>query len=87
MAHITKIPCEGVIYTVQRDAYGTSIETDEVPEAPTDDRDGMDEDLDFAQILSELDELEETLAQAEEQAARAVHLDDRETEEVFLPFL
>jgi hypothetical protein len=91
MERTTKIPCEGVIYTVHKDAYGTSIETDEVTQevvvVPADDAGETHEGVSFAQILAELDELEETLAQAEEQATRGVHLDDHETEEDFLLFL
>jgi len=92
MERTTKIPCEGVIYTVHEDAYGTSFETDEVTQevvvvVPANDAVVTHEGESLAQILAELDELEVTLAQAEEQAARGVRLDDHETEEDSLSFL
>lgn len=81
MVRTTKIPCEGVIYTVREDAYGTTVETDEAAGVPADDADGADEHFRYAQVLAELDELEETLTEAEVQASRAGRLYDREADE------
>ncbi len=89
MARTTKIPCEGVIYTVREDAYGSVIETDEVAAVPPDETEPADERARYAQVLAELDELEVALTQAEAQAAFNEQLNDREadTDEEMLPFL
>ncbi|MBA3439114.1 MAG: hypothetical protein H0T92_04515 [Pyrinomonadaceae bacterium] len=81
MARTTKIPCEGVIYTVHEDAYGSIVETDEPAEIMADESDVTDEHARYAQVLTELDELEEALTEAETQASRAGHLGDREADE------
>lgn len=81
MSRTTKIPCEGVIYTVREDAYGTTVETDEATEAPADDAGEVDERARYAQVLTELDELEEVLTEAEAEASRSEELDDREPED------
>lgn len=80
MSRTTKIPCEGVIYTVREDEYGTTVETDEAAEAPADDAGEIDARARYAQVLAELDELEEVLSDAEAQASLAERLDDREIE-------
>ncbi|MGB8507817.1 MAG: hypothetical protein WCD76_05395 [Pyrinomonadaceae bacterium] len=82
MARTTKIPCEGVIYTVREDSYGTTIETDESAEASADDIGEIDERARYAQVLTELDEIEEALTEAESQASRAEGFNDRDTDEV-----
>ncbi len=81
MAGITRIPCEGVIYTVREDAYGSTIETDEAAGVLAGDADGADEHTRYAQVLAELDELEETLTEAEAQASRADQIGNCETDE------
>ena len=81
MARTTKIPCAGVIYTVHKDTYGTTIETDEVVEVLPDEPVVTDERARYAQVLAELDELEEALTQAEEQVARAEQFNDRSAAE------
>jgi len=81
MSRTTKIPCEGVIYTVHEDAYGTTVETDEAIEATADNAGEIDERTRYARVLTELDELDEMLTEAEAQASRAEGFDDRETDE------
>lgn len=86
MARTTKIPCEGVIYTVHQDVYGTTIKTDEAAVVPpSDGNEAVDERARYAQVLAELDELEDALTQAEEHAARVGLLDDHETDEDSFP--
>jgi len=46
-----------------------------------DESDVTDEHARYAQVLTELDELEEALTEAETQASRAGHLGDREADE------
>lgn len=87
MARTTKIPCEGVIYTVREDSYGTTIETDESAEASADDVGEIDERARYAQVLTELDEIEEALTEAESQASRAEGFNDRDTDEAESSFL
>jgi len=68
MARTTKIPCEGVIYTVRSDAYGTVTEADmgAGAEAPPESDESMDEErARYAQMIQELSEFEERVAQAE----------------------
>lgn len=68
MARTTKISCEGAIYTVHSDAYGTVTETDmdAGAEAPPESDESMGEERDrYAQVLQELTEFEEAVAQAE----------------------
>lgn len=89
MARTTKIPCGGVIYTVHEDAYGTTVETDEaaviLPEVP----DVTDEHASYAQVLVELDELEDALTQAESETIRAeqIKLQEIDADEDSLPLL
>ena len=86
MTRTTKIPCEGVIYTVHQDAYGTTVETDEAAVVPpSDESEAVDERAQYARVLAELDELEDALTQAEERAARDVLLADYETDEDSFP--
>ncbi len=85
MARTTKIPCEGAIYTVHSDAYGTV--TDVNPDAgaaepPPDSDEAMDEErARYAQILLELTEFEEAVAEAEARNLLAAPLDDHDVEE------
>jgi hypothetical protein len=68
MARTTKIPCEGVIYTVRSDAYGTVTEIgmDAGAEAPPESDESIsDERARYAQVLQELTEFEEAVAEAE----------------------
>ena len=68
MARTTKIPCSGAIYTVRSDAYGTVTETDldAGAEAPPELDESMGEErARYAQMIQELGEFEETVAQAE----------------------
>ena len=83
MARTIKIACEGAIYTVRSDAYGTVTETDldAGAEAPPESDDSMsDERARYAQMIQELTEFEETVAQAEVRNLLAGHLDKSETE-------
>lgn len=71
MARTTKIPCDGAIYTVHSDAYGTVTNVDldagVAAEAPSDSDEAMDvEQARYAQILRELTEFEEAVTEAEE---------------------
>ena len=71
MARTTKIPCEGAIYTVRSDAYGTVTEIgmDAGAEAPPESDESMDEErARYAQMIQELSEFEDTVAQAEARA-------------------
>lgn len=68
MARTTKIPCDGAIYTVLSDAYGTVTEIgmDAGAEEPPESDESMDEErARYAQVLQELSEFEERVAQAE----------------------
>jgi hypothetical protein len=83
MARTTQIPCDGAIYTVHRDAYGTVTETDldAGVEAPPESDESMGEELArYAQVLQELTEFEEAVAQAETRNLIAEHLDDDNAE-------
>ena len=69
MARTTKIPCDGAIYTVRSDAYGTVTEVSmgAGAEAPPESDETMDEErARYAQIIKELSEFEEAVAEAEE---------------------
>jgi hypothetical protein len=71
MVRTTKIPCDGAIYTVHSDAYGTvtNVELDAgaAAEAASDSDEAMDEErARYAQILRELTEFEEAVTEAEE---------------------
>lgn len=84
MARTTKIPCEGSIYTVRSDAYGTVTEIgmDAGAEAPPEADESMDEErARYAQILRELSEFEETVAQAEAQNILTAPPDDIDDED------
>lgn len=73
MTRTTKVACEGAIHTTHTDAYGTFTETstDTVIDGRTDVDDEADELVRYEQIIRELTELEEVIAQAEEQTVRA----------------
>jgi hypothetical protein len=89
MARTTKIPCEGVIYTVHEDAYGTTVETDEAAEILPEESDVTDEPDSYAQVLAELDELEDALTQAESETIRAeqIKVQEIDADEYSLPLL
>ena len=85
MARTIKIPCEGVIYTVHTDAYGTVTDMDAdawaAAEAPPESDEAMGEErARYAQMLRELTEFEEDVARAEEQNLLTEHLGDRDLE-------
>jgi hypothetical protein len=85
MARTTKIACEGPIYTIHSDDYGTVTETDldagaEAP--PKSDESMSDERARYARMIQELTEFEETVAQAEVRSLLAGHLDERETDAI-----
>ena len=68
MARTTKIPCEGAIYIVREDAYGvvTEIDADVSAEEPPDADDPVAyERARYAQVIQELTEFEEAVAEAE----------------------
>lgn len=76
MARTTKIPCEGAIYTVHRDAYGivTEMDVDASAEEPPEADDPMSEErARYAPIIQELTEFEEAIAEAEAQHLLAEH--------------
>ncbi len=84
MARTTKIPCGGAIYTVHSDAYGTVTETDldAGAEAPPESDESMsDERVRYAQMIQELSEFEETVAQAEARNILTAPLDDIDVED------
>lgn len=84
MARTTKIPCDGAIYTVHSDAYGTVTETDldAGAEAPPESDESMAEErARYAQVLQELTEFEETVAQAEARNILADPFDDLDAED------
>ena len=83
MARSIKIPCEGAIYTVHTDVYGTVIQTDTCAgaEGPFDSDESMSEErARYAPVIQELIEFEETVARAEEQNLLTEHLDDLDLE-------
>jgi hypothetical protein len=84
MARTTKIPCEGAIYTVRSDAYGTVTEVgmDAGAEAPPESDESMDEErARYAQMIQELTEFEETVAQAEARNILTAPFDDTNVED------
>lgn len=84
MARTTKIPCEGAIYTVRSDAYGTVTEVgmDAGAEAPPESDESMDEErARYAQMIQELSEFEETVAQAEVRNILTTPFDDIDVED------
>ncbi|HEV7843187.1 MAG TPA: hypothetical protein VGO69_05790 [Pyrinomonadaceae bacterium] len=84
MARTTKIPCDGAIYTVHSNAYGTVTETDldAGAEAPPESDESMGEErARYAQVLQELTEFEEMVTQAETRTLLTDNLDDRNTED------
>lgn len=84
MARTTKIPCEGVIYTVHSDDYGivTEADMDAGAQAPPDSDEAMsDERARYAQVLRELAEFEETITQAEERNALTDYLEDSDADD------
>jgi hypothetical protein len=83
MARTTKIPCPGAIYTVRSDAYGTVTEVsmDAGVEAPPESGESTsDERARYAQIIQDLTEFEEAVAQAEARDLLAAHLDEHDDE-------
>lgn len=84
MARTTKIPCEGAIYTVRRDAYGivTEVDVDASAEEPPEADDPLSEErARYAPIIQELTEFEEAIAAAEAQNLLAAQLDDGDAED------
>ena len=84
MARTTKIPCEGAIYTVRSDAYGTVTEIgmDAGAEAPPESDESMDEErARYAQMIQELSEFEEMVAQAEARNILTAPFDDIDVED------
>jgi hypothetical protein len=84
MARTTKIPCPGAIYTVRSDAYGTVTEVgmDAGAEAPPESDESMDEErARYAQMIQELSEFEETVAQAEARNILTAPFDDIDVED------
>jgi hypothetical protein len=84
MARTTKIPCEGAIYTVHRDAYGivTEMDVDASAEEPPEADDPMSEErARYAQVIQELTEFEEAIARAEAQNLLAEHHEERNSED------
>ncbi|HKC66300.1 MAG TPA: hypothetical protein VKB86_21840 [Pyrinomonadaceae bacterium] len=85
MARTTKIPCEGAIYTVCSDGYSTVIEADVDAGAealPESDESMREERARYAQVLQELNEFEEAVAQAEARDLFAERLDEDDTDYV-----
>lgn len=81
MARTIKIPCEGAIYTVHTDAYGsvTQMDMDAGAEVPPEADDPMSEErARYAQVIQELTEFEEVIAQAEAQSLLGGHSDDHD---------
>jgi hypothetical protein len=69
MARTTKIPCDGAIYIVHSDAYGTVTETDldaGAEASPESDEAMQEERARYARMIRELIEFEEAVAEAEE---------------------
>lgn len=84
MARTTKIPCPGAIYIVRSDAYGTVTEVgmDAGAEAPPESDESMDEErARYAQMIQELSEFEETVAQAEARNILTDPFDDIDVED------
>jgi hypothetical protein len=81
MARTTKIPCDGAIYTVRSDAYGTvtEIDMDAGAEAPPESDDSMQEErARYELVLQELTKFEEAVTQAE---ARNLFVEQLEEED------
>jgi TATA-binding protein-associated factor Taf7 len=90
MARTTKIPCEGAIYTVRSDGYGTVVETDmdASAEAQSESDEPMREErARYALVLQELNEFEEAVAQAEARDLFVERLNVNEAEYVEEPDL
>jgi hypothetical protein len=90
MARTTQIPCEGAIYTVRSDGYGSVIETDmdASAEAPPESEDSMREErARYAQVLQELSEFEEAVAEAEARNLFVERLDEDDADYVEEPDL
>jgi hypothetical protein len=84
MARTTKIPCDGAIYTVRSDAYGTVTEVgmNACAEAPPESDESMDEErARYTQMIQELTEFEEIVAQAEEGNLLTDHPNDHNAED------
>lgn len=83
MARITKIPCDGAIYTVRTDPYGSVTEIDTnagADEALESDVSLNEQRARYAQMLQELNEFEETIARAEERNFLADHSEEFDVE-------
>ena len=90
MARTTKIPCDGAIYTVRRDAYGTVTETDmdACAEAPPESDESMQEErVHYERLLQELTRFEEVVTQAEARDLFVEQLDEEDAEYVEEPDL
>lgn len=83
LARTTKIPCEGAIYTIRSDAYGTVTEVGMDAEAPPESDESMDDErAQYRQMIQELGEFEEAVAQAEARALFVERLDDDDADYV-----
>lgn len=87
MVRTTKIACDEVIYTVRKDAYDSTVETD-VPDAENDEL-TLDSDAAmqaerarYADVLRELSEYEQTVASAEDKVARDELLDQKDNDDI-----
>ena len=90
MARTTKIPCEGAIYTVRRDAYGivTEIDADASAEEPPESDGPMSEErARYAHVIQELTEFEEAIARAEALESRRLTKSKLETDELVVDLL
>ena len=79
MARTIKIPCEGAIYSVHKDAYGsvTQMDMDAGAEAPPEADDSLSEErARYARVIQELTEFEEAVAQAEARNLLAEQFDE-----------
>ncbi len=88
MARTTKIACDNVIYTVREDLYGSVVETD-APGNAYDDELALEgeaavqaERERYADVLRELSEYEQAVADAEIQVAREDEVSDRDDEDI-----
>ena len=84
MTRTIKIPCEGAIYTVHEDAYGsvTQIDMDAGAEEPPEADDPMSEErARYAQVIRELTEFEEAIAQAEARHLLAENIGDHDADD------
>lgn len=83
MGRITKIPCDGAIYTVRTDPYGSVTEMDTnagADEPPESDDTLSGQRARYAQMLQELTEFEEAIARAEERNFLGDHSEEFDVE-------